>query len=40
MATIAHISLSEYLDTSYRPDREYVDGEIRERNGSRLRGWK
>jgi len=32
MATISHIPLSEYLDTSYRPDREYVDGEIRERN--------
>ncbi len=32
MATTAQISLSEYLDTSYRPDREYIDGEIRERN--------
>jgi Uma2 family endonuclease len=32
MATITHIPLSEYLETSYRPDREYVDGEIRERN--------
>lgn len=32
MATAAHISLREYLDTDYRPDREYVDGEIRERN--------
>jgi Uma2 family endonuclease len=32
MATVAHISLSEYLETSYRPDCEYVDGEIRERN--------
>jgi len=32
MATAAHISLSEYLETSYRPDCEYVDGEIRERN--------
>ena len=32
MATTAHISLSEYMETSYRPDREYVDGEIRERN--------
>lgn len=27
-----HIPLSEYLETSYRPDREYVDGEVRERN--------
>jgi Uma2 family endonuclease len=32
MATILHIPLHEYLGTSYRPDREYVDGEIRERN--------
>jgi Uma2 family endonuclease len=32
MATALHISLSEYLATSYRPDREYVEGEIRERN--------
>jgi Uma2 family endonuclease len=32
MATATHISLSEYLETDYRPDREYVDGEVRERN--------
>jgi len=32
MATALHIPLHEYLGTSYRPDREYVDGEIRERN--------
>jgi Uma2 family endonuclease len=32
MATTIHIPLSEYLETSYRPDREYVDGELRERN--------
>jgi Uma2 family endonuclease len=32
MATISHISLQEYLGTSYRPDCEFVDGEIRERN--------
>jgi Uma2 family endonuclease len=32
MATILHIPLHEYLGTSYRSDREYVDGEIRERN--------
>jgi Uma2 family endonuclease len=24
--------VTEYLQTSYRPDREYVDGEVRERN--------
>ena len=32
MATASRISLQEYLETDYRPDREYVDGEIRERN--------
>lgn len=32
MATALHIPLQEYLATSYRPDREYVDGEVRERN--------
>ena len=32
MATVLHIPLQEYLSTSYRPDCEYVDGEIRERN--------
>ena len=32
MATITHIPLSEYLRTTFRPDREYVDGELRERN--------
>jgi Uma2 family endonuclease len=33
MATVAQIvPLSDYLATSYRPDREYVDGEVRERN--------
>lgn len=32
MATAVQISIAEYLDTSYRPDREYIDGEIVERN--------
>lgn len=34
MATTAAtlISLDAYLATSYRPDREYIDGEVRERN--------
>jgi hypothetical protein len=32
MASIAAIPVSEYLKTSYRPDREYVDGIIEERN--------
>jgi len=26
------MSVEEYLDTTYRPDRDYVDGEIEERN--------
>jgi Uma2 family endonuclease len=26
------VSLEEYLDTAYSPDREYVDGEVVERN--------
>ena len=32
MATALQIPLDQYLGSSYRPDREYVDGEIRERN--------
>jgi len=32
MATTTQIPLSQYLETSYRPDRDYVDGEVRERN--------
>ena len=32
MATALHIPLQDYLRQSFRPDREYVDGEIRERN--------
>ncbi len=35
MATSPWLSLSEYMKTSYRPDREYVDGELRERNGGK-----
>jgi hypothetical protein len=26
------ISVEEYLNTSYRPDREYIDGALLERN--------
>src|SRR3974377_1966686 len=34
---IAIVSLEEYLDTSYSPDREYVDGVVLERHvGERL----
>ena len=32
MATATHLPLAEYLETSYRPDREYIDGELLERN--------
>jgi Uma2 family endonuclease len=32
MAASTQISLSEYLRTTYHPDREYVDGELQERN--------
>ena len=32
MAISTQISMEEYLHTSYRPDREYLDGEVRERN--------
>jgi hypothetical protein len=31
MATL-QTSLAEYLRTSYHPDRDYVDGEVQERN--------
>ena len=32
MATPVLISEQEYLDTTYRPDRDYIDGELKERN--------
>ena len=32
VAPAALISLEEYMSTSYRPDREYLDGEVRERH--------
>jgi len=32
MAAAAQISVDEYLKTTYRPDRDYVDGEVVERN--------
>ena len=32
MGAATQIAVEEYLRTSYRPDREYVDGQVRERN--------
>lgn len=32
MATSTLIPVSEYLNTVYRPDCDYIDGELRERN--------
>jgi Uma2 family endonuclease len=32
MSTAAIVSLAEYLETSYRPDCEYLEGELLERN--------
>ena len=32
MAASTQISVDEYLRTTYRPDRDYVDGELLERN--------
>jgi Uma2 family endonuclease len=32
MATAATIPVEQYLATTYRPDRDYIDGELRERN--------
>ena len=32
MATETLVSVEEYLGTSYRPDREYIDGNVLERN--------
>ncbi len=32
MAAATQISVTEYLNTTYRPDRDYVDGAVLERN--------
>jgi Uma2 family endonuclease len=32
MATPVLIPVQEYLDTTYRPDCDYIDGELKERN--------
>jgi Uma2 family endonuclease len=44
MATSSQISLQDYLHSNYRPDREYLDGELRERNvgkyeHARIQAW-
>jgi Uma2 family endonuclease len=36
MSTATTVSISEYLDTIYRPDCDYLDGEILERNVGEL----
>ncbi len=36
MAISTLISVAEYLSTSYRPDCDYVDGELLERNSGEL----
>jgi len=32
MASVTQIPVSEYLETAYQPDCEYIDGEVLERN--------
>src|ERR1700691_813793 len=32
MSSVAGVSVEEYLSTTYRPDCDYIDGEVRERN--------
>ncbi|HEY0264213.1 MAG TPA: hypothetical protein VGC07_06800 [Granulicella sp.] len=32
MATATFIPVEEYLKATYRPDRDYIDGELQERN--------
>jgi Uma2 family endonuclease len=40
MATSTTIPISEYLNTSYRPDCDYIDGEVKERTlGTRAHGF-
>jgi Uma2 family endonuclease len=31
-STVVHITFEQYLATEYHPDREWIDGELRERN--------
>ena len=40
MASVTLIPLSEYLTTTYRPDCDYIDGEVKERTlGTRAHGF-
>jgi Uma2 family endonuclease len=32
VSTVALVTLEDYLATSYRPDREWIDGELKQRN--------
>ena len=32
MGSLTLVSVDEYLNTTYRPDRDYIDGELKERN--------
>ncbi len=34
MATSTRVTIEEYLSTSYRPDVEYIDGELRPKNNT------
>jgi Uma2 family endonuclease len=36
MAVGTQVSVEEYLHTSYRPDCDYIDGEVQERNSGEL----
>jgi hypothetical protein len=42
MATTLNNSLQDYLASSFRPDREYVDGNIKERHveSGSMRGFR
>jgi hypothetical protein len=36
MATTTAISIEEYLNSSYEPDMEYIDGRLEERNAGEI----
>lgn len=39
MPAATTISVEQYLATTYRPDRDYIDGELRERNAGEYLHW-